>query len=156
MAYKALHELALCHFSGLTSSHLSFYSLCVSHSDLLMPTWRHWRPSHFRSCALTIPTGQYSSPRIHLPFFLTSYSAVLCSLSPPESILLCIPTSKCAPPPMTLSMLFSLLVRTTHLLIYYLYTFFSISMKIPWRQESRDFALNLSLATVPGTLQVVG
>lgn len=38
------------------------YSLCVSHNGLLVLPRIHARPSHIRSCAVTVPTGRCPSP----------------------------------------------------------------------------------------------
>lgn len=92
---------------------------CISHNDLFGLPWMHWRPSHLGSYAFTISTGQCSYPVTHLLTYFSSYSAVLCPLSPPQGSLLCVPMSKCAPLPMTLC--FLTLFLTTCLLVY-LYT----------------------------------
>lgn len=91
-----------------------------------------------------------------LHFLLTSHSAVFCSGSPLPSSLLWTPMSKCAPPPVTLSMLFPTLVLTTHLLICDTLSFSSTGVQTPWRQESRDSTLNPDLPAVRGASQVVG
>ena len=58
-------------------NHLSFIHFKSAITASLWSLWIHQRPSHFRSCAFTILTGQCFPPIIHLTYLLTSYRAAL-------------------------------------------------------------------------------